>query len=510
MGFLKLRTNNTFLVMVIIAISIAYSTQSFGSHLMGGSIEYEFVQETAPGSGIYTYRVIVKTYTNCDSTSLVPLPANFIRLGIYHESDNPNADKVLFQEQFVTLTDSSQISPELPVGCGVGFGTCIYEGVYETTVDLPSTNHLGNPSNGYHFVYIRCCRNGSILNLQNASSQGMVFYAFLGPPDSQNNSPSFADQPLPFICINDSVSISNAANEINGDSLVYSFIDPYDSYVGQTSAAPAPPNPLPWPLNLVNWQNGGYSSSTPFGPGGMANINANTGLADYFIPTQSNYVIAVEIQEYRNGQLIGSIRRDIQFLGLQCPPNEIPHFGPQSGSGQSTFAVDEGDQLCFQILFNDSNNDGSATDDSIFIETTGNLFDPLITNPTPTVSAPSAGVSPFFRTFCWNTGCNQGSTTPYNFTATATDNGCPNKSTPVVYTINVSPFLGPATLFGEDSVCQNQIGSIYEVDSLSGVTHVWSINGGTITSGSNSHQVTVNWGNGPTGSISYHALSPFG
>ncbi len=62
----------------------------------------------------------------------------------------------------------------------------------------------------------------------------------------------------------------------------------------------------------------------------------------------------IEIKEYRNGNLIGITRRDLQLLVLPCPPQIPPVLNPASqNEGTTEFDVNEGDVLCFPIIFSD-------------------------------------------------------------------------------------------------------------------------------------------------------------
>jgi hypothetical protein len=237
---------------------------------MGGNMAYEYIGETAPGSGQFKYRIIFTTYTNCDpNTSQVPFPESSVNIGIYTETANPANPKPLFLSVTVQLTDSTQIKPSLPNNCTIGSSACIYEGRYITEVILPAMPN-GQFSKGYHVFYDRCCRNFSILNLNSPGTQGMGFYAFIPPPITPNSSPQFTDKPLPFICVGDTTGILNTAYDADGDLLIFSFEDPYKGFSDNTNPLPPIPNPLNWPIPVVNWATGGYNKTTPFGPSGFA------------------------------------------------------------------------------------------------------------------------------------------------------------------------------------------------------------------------------------------------
>jgi gliding motility-associated-like protein len=61
---------------------------------------------------------------------------------------------------------------------------------------------------------------------------------------------------------------------------------------------------------------------------------------------------------------------------------------------------------------------------------------------------------------------------------------------------------------GSVSVCPNITGLTYETIDLAGYTYEWTVSGGTIVSGTGTHQITVNWGNtNATASVTVRAFS---
>ncbi|HCQ28918.1 MAG TPA: hypothetical protein DIU39_01455, partial [Flavobacteriales bacterium] len=469
-----------------------FSLSSYATHLIGGNIGYEYIGQF--GSN-YRYKIILTVYNNCDSTSLIPLPVATQNVGIYTQ-DVPNnpmggGNKTLFTTVTLPLVDSSYVSPPTTSGCSVGGSVCIYKGVYEGTVDLPLN------FNGYHLFFQNFARNNNIVNLNNPGGQGMAFHAYIPPNLVPNSSPVFADDPVPFLCVNDTVTLLNTAYDPDGDLLVFSFVEPF-----RGTDANNPPNPLPWTIPTVNYALG-YNMLFPFGPSGYASIDGATGLTQYMSPNTGNFVVAVEIREYRNGNLIGVSRRDLQLLVINCPPNPAPNLSNTGGSGTTNYSITECDNLCFPITFTDLNGD------SLTLETDGPIFDTTNVNPAATVDSLVYGDSTVTANFCWTPGCDASRPAPYLFTATATDNGCPPKSSSVVYQITVNPPDAPDTIFGNMVVCQYQT-ETYTVTQQSGYTYNWTVTGGTLNSGQGTNSINVTWNNVGTGTISVVGYSSCG
>jgi gliding motility-associated-like protein len=480
------------------------SLSTFASHIMGGEATYEYLG--AVGNGIYQYRVKFTIYSNCDSQSQFPTPPSNIKFAVYQEGSDPNADKLYINEYTVNLTNSTKIEPDIPNDCTFGIDVCVFKAEYITVIELPIFFNT-TFSNGYHLYFDVCCRNDNILNLNNAGFTGSVFYSFIPNPLIVNNSPVFSDNPLLFLCAGDTTPLLNTAFDPDGDLLVFSFQEPYSGYSSaidpQPDYSPNPDlNPLNWPIPQVNWD-AGFSFTNPFGSNGFAQINSFTGYTSYSSPSQGNYVVAVEIKEYRNGNLIGITRRDMQFIVVNCPPNIPPTSSNSPVNGQVTYQIEEGENLCFDIQFTDANND------FITLNSNGDIFNPSITNPSATINTPVSGTGNVTANFCWETSCGQNRLQPYLFTINAPDDGCPPKSTPEVYSILITEYQSPTELIGSDNVCSGQVNEIYTVNANSG-SFIWEINGGVITSGQGSKTVSVNWGNGSLGELSVTPTSQFG
>ncbi|MEI8203456.1 MAG: hypothetical protein WCH34_10620, partial [Bacteroidota bacterium] len=76
--------------------------------------------------------------------------------------------------------------------------------------------------------------------------------------------------------------------------------------------------------------------------------------------------------------------------------------------------------------------------------------------------------------------------------------GCTGTSAPPLVVVNNTP---TPTISGDPSACINSTGNIYTTEA--GMTsYLWSINGGTITAGSNTNSVTVTWNTAGNQSIS--------
>ncbi|MDF1672158.1 MAG: gliding motility-associated C-terminal domain-containing protein [Vicingaceae bacterium] len=479
--------------LLVFIVLLAISGSSFASHLVGGSLGYEYLGQFG---GNFRYKIILTVYNNCDAFSNIPLPVQTQPVAIYDHDVSANTpmlggNKALVTNLNLNLVDSERVDPPIASGCPVGQAVCIYKGIYEATVDLPLS------FTGYHMYFTNFARNASITNLLNPGGTAMSFHAYIPPTLVNNSSPVFSDDPVPFLCINDTVSILNTAIDPDGDQLVFSFVTPMADAGG-----PFPPTPLNWPIVNVNYA-GGYNTAQPFGATGHSFINGATGLTEYMSPTLGNFVVAVEIKEIRNGNVIGITRRDLQLLVINCPPNPAPNLSAVGGSGITNYTIQECDTLTFPITFVDANGD------SLELTTTGQIFDTSFVNPAATLDSLVIGDSTVTANFFWQTACGTAQALPYLFTVSVTDNGCPPKTTNVVYQVTVEPATPPDSIIGPIIVCQNDFAN-YTTPQIPGYTFNWTVTNGTIISGQGTNNINVNWPNVGAGLVTVNAISDCG
>ena len=200
-------------------------SRSEATHLMGGELTYRYDGSTT-GGDFYVVTLIVYRYCDTTVTSTAPLDASMF-LGIYPgDPSNPLAPLFWYATESLSLVNSDFVTsdPSNPL-CSFASTACIQRGEYTATLLLPT-----DPG-GYHLVVERCCRNNNISNITNAAGAGMTFYAYI-PPGIINSTPQITDISVPYICAGDTVSLVNNAYDPDGDSLVYSFVTPFNGYSG--------------------------------------------------------------------------------------------------------------------------------------------------------------------------------------------------------------------------------------------------------------------------------------
>jgi len=269
-------------------------------------------------------------------------------------------------------------------------------------VDLPQSTL------GYHIVWPRCCRNiqDNLPYDGVTPDQGQTYYCFIPKTIIGNSSPVFSGVPSPYMCARDTTSFLFGAYDPDGDSLSYKIVRPFKGGSLIAGPNPDPPLRLKMPIDPVIYKTG-YNEIYPFGFGGMAKVDPNTGFTYFYAYKTGSYVVGIEVTEWRNGQPISSIRMDLQILVLDCPPNKKPIISSIKGN---SFTTEAGEKLCFDIVATDPDKDNVTIHGKYPIFTGSNGW----VGPTATFSKKTMKET-VSSTFCWTPSCGQASSKPYNF-----------------------------------------------------------------------------------------------
>ena len=238
------------------------------------------------------YKVTLRFYRDCSNGISAP---NTFTLDV-----NPNNCSGVngFSAVMNMISGPTSITPICPQAgnpCTNSSIVGIEEYVYQATITLPSQ------CTDWTLSVCECCRNNAINTIANPGGQQLCVEATINNTALCNNSPTFTQYPVPYICSNTPFCYNNGALDPDGDSLVYSLITPMNN--GGT----------------VNYT-GAFSTNNPVG--GFTTFDPVSGNLCMNAPNQLTSVFAIMVQEYRNGALIGSVVRDIQINVLVCtePP----------------------------------------------------------------------------------------------------------------------------------------------------------------------------------------------
>jgi gliding motility-associated-like protein len=325
------------LSLLLLSLAALFVNPAQASHNKGADIYFDCL-----GNGVY--KIYYAFYRDCSAgSSSAPTSVSFDLT-----SSCPSIPTTLNSINRVGPIEVAPICPGITSTCSGGSfpGTSLY--LFESdTFSIPPGCTV-SASSGL------CCRNANITNLSSPDSYGLEVTATVTGQANNDcvHTPQFFQYAVPYFCLGQQVNYSQGAFDLDGDSLVYTLINPHD--VGGTN---------------VPFVNASCTATNPLGsPTQFAstfNFNQSNGLIT-FTPTQTgNYVLAVQVSAYRHGTLVGTTQRDIQFAVQSCSGNNIPYLINKFDSVHVTGAliidstrlsVCPGNQLSFTLSATDADS----------------------------------------------------------------------------------------------------------------------------------------------------------
>lgn len=302
----------------------------FATHIIGGEINYRCL-------GNNRYEITLQLFRDCDTG--VPWfedPALIQILG---------ANGQFIDTIGMTLMNNDTLAFSASACSVIPPSACIHTTTYREVRTLPF--RVG----GYQFLYQICCRNQDIINIINPTGTEAAYHAVLTEEAllACNNAPKFDGWPPFYICNGQPFSYDHSAIDADGDSIVYELCTPYDVFGNFNS--------------LVDWR-APYNLNNMLGGPQPFSIDPVTGLLTGTPFTNGTFVFGICISEYRNGVLMGQVRRDFQFIVTACITSIVANFAPDIPPCNSSLSID------FDNLSNPSNGpfvwdfgDGSPTSD---------------------------------------------------------------------------------------------------------------------------------------------------
>ena len=295
-----------FIRIFFILVLLHFYYPAIASHIVGGEVTYRFLGAEAGG---YRYKISLTIYEDC-------LVAD-IKLGVI-AGDDPAFITVFDQGTnlpFIDTTVHYTISDSVPSNFNNACVTnppqlCLLKKTFEITYVLPPN------SAGYIVAYQKCCRNNSIANIMDPGNTGSTYFCTIPPYPVTNNSAVFKNYPPQVICLNNPLHYDNSATDADGDSLSYGFCN---ALIGSGNSNPYSdlPDPPPYDKDTVQWKYP-YYYSNPISGYPPIQINPVTGEITGTPNQKGRYLVTVCCFEWRNGELINTIKREFQFVVTDC------------------------------------------------------------------------------------------------------------------------------------------------------------------------------------------------
>ncbi len=428
-----------FFAIILSAISVR------ASHMAGSEITY-----TCVGPNQYQVKLVI--YRDCSGISAdasAVINYSSVACGV-------NAS---LQLNLQSTTDITPVCNSATTTCAGGSVPGVEKLVYLGVLTLP------NGCSDWILSYDLCCRNGSITNLSNPSSEDIYVQTTLNNAlGSCNSSPQFTSVPQLFGCVGNTIHFQQLASDPDGDQLVYSLVNANSN-----------------PGTSVGYASG-YSGVSPFTD--PATINPTTGELTVTPGGAQVAVISILVQEYRGGVLIGSVIRDLQINISNCT-NALPDVGGINGAANDyDMTICENSPTCFTVNLTDPNTGQQLTISNSNLPAGA------------TFTLTGTGVNRT-ATICWTP--TSGDIGTHYLTINVEDNACPyvGENSKVI-TLNVVPNPNPLVNAGPDvTVCAGSSTVLNATNTAGATSLVWTPPTGL--SGTNTPSVTAS----PASTTSY-------
>ncbi|WP_235299002.1 T9SS type B sorting domain-containing protein [Portibacter marinus] len=278
-------------------------SQSKATHIVGGEITYRCLAS-------WTFEVTLTLRRDCEFGSDEAEFDDPASIGIY----DSNGELLWWLGQggqlSIPFNQDDTLNTEFTPGCDfLGDEVCVHTSTYIDTITLPFR------PGGYILAFARCCRNGTLTNILDPLTTGATFVVPITNKASIecNNSPTFDDTPALYICADEEIQEDMSATDLDGDSLVYSLCTP------QVGADPINVRPQPargYDYEEVIFANGFGLDN--FMGGQPLTIDPETGMLSGRPNLVGQFLIAVCVDEYRDGEYMGTIKREFEYNVREC------------------------------------------------------------------------------------------------------------------------------------------------------------------------------------------------
>lgn len=451
--------------LLLVGLLCGLAIPSFATHFQSFELWAKHVTGTQ-------YEIYSGQYFDCSGAAFSP----YIPLGTgapspfqYSFSSFPCQLSVDSAFQVVTIMEVTPVCPGQTSNC-INPTSPIPGTAYVRYKELVTFTNCGviTPSTTITLSQFSCCRTNAITTLNNGGSQGVAMTLTIRPY-YDNNSPEL--EPINLtICDGESGSFYVGGVDADFDSLNYTLVAPQDN--------------IGVPVQYAT----GFSSTQPLGSGWNVSLDSQTGVLSVS-PTTGGIqfgVIGVQIDEYRNGNLVGTVFRDLSLTTRWCggPVNDPPTIQSVSNvAGGNLSAPDVidyclGSTLTFDVIVDDMNAAQTLS------------FKSSIDKVLPGATVTSSGSNPMTISVSWTS--TAADTANRHLFISAEDDNCDitGQSSEVIFLTSTGKCIFPSVT---GTNCQDSTGAIsVTVGGGTGpFAYLW--NTGATTSGISNLPIGTYW-----------------
>lgn len=409
-------------LILVLLIGLLTQIKALAFHIVGGEIELVHID------GYQYYLNLVQYFDNAQTDN--PGPDLSVQVYLFRNSDHS-----LIRTETLNLSSEQAVkytNPECAIG-SLKTSQVFY------TAEITLEPSIFNEPEGYYAVWERCCRNTSITNITNPGGQGMAYVLDFPPVIKNgeqfiNSSPQLFPPLSDYACVNQTYYTDFAGTDVDGDSIAYSLQLPFNS-----SSQVALPIPQPKPFVELIYANG--SNINNIIPGNPSLGITSSGFLTVNPSTTGLYVFSVLVEEYRDQEKIGELRRDFQMLVIDgCDPPTPPKAEVRL-PGETEFynEIDiinysASEEKCFEYLVVDK------AGENVTLKAEGVNFDADVSDVFEFTSGPINDSGDTLRVEVCISDCPYIQNEPYIIDLIASDNACPLPQRDTVrMTIKVEP-----------------------------------------------------------------------
>lgn len=280
-----------------------------GGQFAGGQISYRFINRFG---NEYVYELTLKLYRDCFTEADLNDPV----ISMINSTDlTRNIHPQIYREYIMTNPVVRVLPYSSKTYCSVNDPTfCIEERTYTQQVGLPYSPE------GFTFYYTICCRNG-LGNLQSDAGNGgiemvnsipvggqaLTYVTYIPSHDSVdvNSSPASLNDSVIYACKGKPLQYQFQFSDPDGDSVV---VRPAPSYMKVNAATTSF-----FPIFFRN----GFTETNPAGGAPPMTLDEKGNFSG--TPDRTGaFALAMVMEEYRNGKLINTSRKDYQVNVYDC------------------------------------------------------------------------------------------------------------------------------------------------------------------------------------------------
>lgn len=446
----KMIRNSFRSLLVALVFVLSFGGSARASHIVGGDLFYTWITGN-------TYRITLMLYGDCGPASsgafatlsrtdarpqiciydgAAPLPGMPFLL----DTASPRVGTEITPICPDSLVLSQCVSTSNPIP---GIKRFVYSGVYTLPYASANWRFVFNSNYGPSSAG----RAAAITNIVGAGGTLMELTATLNNTVYNNTSPNLTVVPTPFFCINQPTCYTPGAIDAEGDSLRFVLSPAINTTAASGSCA------LGTPVTYTGTAFGTtpVSATTPLrcaaGTYSFSSVNGQICFTPNFLQRS---IVVYTVNEYRDGQFVGSCQREMTFLVQNCaslPPvrDSVPdRTGVVEIDGPTNFHIC-GDEGAFSIILEPR---GSRPEYRVTATATG-------LPAGMTFSVTGNGTNTPICTFSGNAS----TMTPgvYTFFLNLKDDACPlNGVTNTAYTLTIFPVPTISTAIVSEADCINR------------------------------------------------------